>query len=154
MIITVIGGGKMGLPLACRLTTRADAVIVCDINQDVVDKINTGVCTIEEPGLATLLTDAVTHGRLRATVSTTKAVSASDVVVVIVPALLDSQNRVDLSALESVATQIGEGLVQEFWFPLRRQFRWALRVTGCVRCWKARVSALVLISIWHSLRNE
>jgi nucleotide sugar dehydrogenase len=110
MIITVIGGGKMGLPLACRLSTRADAVIVCDINQDVVDKINAGVCTIEEPGLANLLTDAVTHGRLRATVSTTKAVSASDAVVVIVPALLDSHNRVDLLALESVATQIGEGL--------------------------------------------
>lgn len=110
MIITVIGGGKMGLPLACRLTTQADAVIVCDINQDVVSKINAGICTIEEPGLSSLLSDAVARGRLSATISLTNAVSESDAVVVIVPALLDSEHKVDLTALESVATQIGRAL--------------------------------------------
>ena len=59
MIITVIGGGKMGLPLACRFAERADSVIVCDINPTVVASINAGVCPIDEPGVPEQLATAV-----------------------------------------------------------------------------------------------
>ena len=110
MIIAVVGGGKMGLPLACKLAERAHAVTVCDINQSVVDQINAGKCVIKEPGVAELLAEAVALNRISATTTTAKAVSESDAVVAIVPALLDAHRKADLSVLESVATEIAAGL--------------------------------------------
>jgi nucleotide sugar dehydrogenase len=110
MIITVIGGGKMGLPLACRFAERADSVIVCDINPPVVASINAGVCPIDEPGVPEQLATAVAEGRLRATLDTREAVSNSDAVVVIVPALLDEHRKADLGTLEGVASEIAATL--------------------------------------------
>ena len=110
MIITVIGGGKMGLPLACRFAERAGSVTVCDINPTVVASINAGVCPIDEPGVPEQLATAVAGGRLRATLNTREAVSQSDVVLVIVPALLDANRRADLGALEGVACEIAAAL--------------------------------------------
>jgi nucleotide sugar dehydrogenase len=108
--ITVIGGGKMGLPLACRLAASSDAVIICDMNRSVVDAINAGVCPIEEPGVPEELARAVAQHRIRATTATTEAVSRSSAVLVIVPALLDARYHADLRALECVATEIAAGL--------------------------------------------
>jgi nucleotide sugar dehydrogenase len=110
MTITVIGGGKMGLPLACRLAQRADAVIVCDINPSVVAAINAGVCPIEEPGVPEELALAVAQERLRATTATSEAVAQSGTVLVIVPALLDTGYKAHLRTLEGVATEIAAGL--------------------------------------------
>jgi nucleotide sugar dehydrogenase len=110
MTITVIGGGKMGLPLACRFADRADSVIVCDINPKVVASINASVCPIDEPGVPEQLARAVSKRRLHATRDTSQAVSQSNVVLVIVPALLDADRRADLRALESVACDIAAGL--------------------------------------------
>ena len=43
MRVVVIGGGKMGLPLACQLAHNHADVTVCDINPRTVDGINRGV---------------------------------------------------------------------------------------------------------------
>ena len=110
MTITVVGGGKMGLPLACRFAERADSVIVCDINPAVVASINAGVCPIDEPGVPEQLAAAVAERRISATWDTRQAVSQSDVVLVIVPALLDTHQRADLRALEDVACEVAAGL--------------------------------------------
>ena len=61
MRITVVGGGKMGLPLACRFAERAGLVTVCDINPAVVASINAGVCPIDEPGVPEQLATAVSR---------------------------------------------------------------------------------------------
>src|SRR5579862_2920899 len=42
LFITVVGAGKMGLPLACQFAHRGAKVTVCDIRQDVVEAINAG----------------------------------------------------------------------------------------------------------------
>ena len=42
MKVTVVGGGKMGLPLACQFASRGADVTVCDINRRVVEAVNRG----------------------------------------------------------------------------------------------------------------
>ncbi|MGJ0483996.1 MAG: nucleotide sugar dehydrogenase [Methylomicrobium sp.] len=110
MKITVVGGGRMGLPLACIFSKYGASVTVCDINPELVKKIDAGKCPYEEPGLADLMEDLHKNGRLSATTDTTKASSASDVIVVIVPAHLTPDREIDFSILQQASTEIGKGL--------------------------------------------
>lgn len=110
MNITVIGAGKMGLPLACQFAHNGATVIICDIRADLIADINRGTCPIDEPGVADLLAEAVADGRLTATMDVSAAVRKSSVVVVIVPVLLTPERDADLSAIESVSHQIAQGL--------------------------------------------
>ncbi len=110
MRIAVIGAGKMGLPLAAFMASRDLTVAVCDINENLVDEINSGSCPIEEPGLPEILETTVANGNLVATTETVEAVCQAEVVVVIVPALIDDEYDIDLSVLESVTEQLAEAL--------------------------------------------
>ena len=111
--ICVIGLGKMGLPVAALFAARGSTVVGADINAQVVEAINAGACPIDnEPGLAEMISESVAAGRLRATTDTPAAVAASDVVVVLVPLLVDPQNRYEptYKALESAMEGIGKGI--------------------------------------------
>lgn len=110
MRISVVGGGRMGLPLACVFGRNGATVTVCDINSTLVDSINAGVCVYEEPGLAELIAELHTAGRLSATCDTAEAASRSDAIVVIVPAHLTDERDIDLSVLRSASQEIGRGL--------------------------------------------
>jgi nucleotide sugar dehydrogenase len=110
MIVSVIGAGKMGLPLACQFAARGATVYACDVNAELVDAINRGENPIDEPGVGELLSSAVSDGRLVATTDTVDAVRKSDVVVVITPAILTEGYHADLRILESVTEQIAQGL--------------------------------------------
>lgn len=110
MKVTVIGAGKMGLPLACQFANQGASVVVCDIRKSVVETINQGICPIDEPGVPELLKEAVANGTLYASTDTTAAVAQSQVIVVIVPVLLTSDLDAELSIIESVSRQIAEGL--------------------------------------------
>src|SRR5947208_3048428 len=110
MRVTVVGAGKMGLPLACQLASRGARVIVCDVNRQAVDAIRAGKCLIDEPHLAELLAENVSAGRLRATTDTAAAVSESEVIVVIVPALLTDRQTVDLSLIAAATRDVAKGL--------------------------------------------
>jgi nucleotide sugar dehydrogenase len=101
--VSVIGAGKMGLPVACVFASRGAHVIVCDVNQRVVDEINKGISPIDEPGVPELLSETVTSGALRATTDTTSAAAISDVVVILVPVLLTPDRQADLAIIEGVA---------------------------------------------------
>jgi nucleotide sugar dehydrogenase len=110
MKVAVIGAGKMGLPLACRFAELGADVLACDLRSAVIDEINAGRCPIDEVGVPELLSAAVAAGRLRGTTDTLAAVRESEVVVVIVPALLTPDRDVDMSALVSVSAQIARVL--------------------------------------------
>ena len=96
----------MGLPIACQFARKGAEVIACDVRQDAVDALNRGECTIDEPGVPEVLAEMVAVGRFSATTDTEAAVRSSDVVVIIVPALLLEDNRADLGILESVTRQV------------------------------------------------
>jgi nucleotide sugar dehydrogenase len=108
--VSVIGAGKMGLPLACQFARRGANVWACDVRQDLVDQINAGKCPIDEPGLETLVPELVKSGRLQATTDTPSAVHESEVVVVIVPVLLTPDLDADTSLIEAVSRQIASSM--------------------------------------------
>ncbi len=88
--MTVVGAGKMGLPLAAQFASHGWSVIAVDVNEAVVASINDGRAHVdEEPGLAELVAAAAADGRLRATTDARAAARVSDVIVLIVPVMLD-----------------------------------------------------------------
>jgi nucleotide sugar dehydrogenase len=110
MKITVVGGGRMGLPLACMFAKYGASVIVSDINQALVNSIRAGVCPYDEPGLPALMDGLHKAGRLSATTDTAKSSSESGVIIVIVPAHLTSERDIDFSILQNASVEIGKGL--------------------------------------------
>jgi nucleotide sugar dehydrogenase len=110
MKIAVIGAGKMGLPLACQFAHMGGEVISCDVNPMVVQAINACQCPFEEPGLAELLHEVASARRLSATTDIPRAVSESDLAVVIVPALLTPERDIDATAIRAVCRDIAKAL--------------------------------------------
>ncbi len=110
MRITVVGGGRMGLPLACMFGKRGAHVTVADINPSLVAVIRTGECPYEEPGLPELMRGLHAAGRLDATTDTAAAASGSDAVVIIVPAHLTPDRDIDLHILQAASADVGRGL--------------------------------------------
>jgi nucleotide sugar dehydrogenase len=110
MNVSVIGAGKMGLPLAAHMASRLLHVTACDINSDLVACVNRGESPIDEPGLPELIRGTVASGHLRATVDTAAAIATSDVVVVIVPAKIDETCHIDLSIMKAVTEQIAKSM--------------------------------------------
>ncbi len=110
MRITVVGGGRMGLPLACVFAKHGATVTVADVNPNIVAQICAGVSPYEEPGLAELMRDLHESGRLGATTDTQNAVAESVAVVVIVPAHLTPEREIDYSVLASASADIGAGI--------------------------------------------
>ena len=109
--IAVVGLGKIGLPLAAQFAGRGQRVIGCDINPAVVAAVNAGECPIvEEPGLEERVNATVAAGCLTATTDTAAAVRQSNVVVIIVPLLVDEAHAVDYSAVDAATRAVAQGL--------------------------------------------
>jgi nucleotide sugar dehydrogenase len=108
--VSVIGVGKMGLPIAAWIASQGAKVYACDQNPAVVKAIQAGRTNVEEPGVRELLTEVLAAGRLLATSDTAKAVVDSEVVIVIVPAVLTAEREADLRNLEAASRDIAQGL--------------------------------------------
>lgn len=110
MKITVVGGGRMGLPLACVFGKHGAFVTVADIDASLVEAIKAGNCPYEEPGLAELMQELHKGSRLDATTDTSTAAAASDAVVIIVPAHLTRDREIDFGILRAASADVGAGL--------------------------------------------
>ena len=111
--VAVIGAGKMGLPLCAQYASHGWTVIAVDVQQAVVDAINAGESHVaEEPGLAELVQSAHAEGRLRATTDGAAAAREADVVVLIVPVMLDDEQRPDYRYMDSAVASIAPGVHQ------------------------------------------
>jgi len=110
--VTVVGLGKIGLPLAAVFANSGHFnVIGADVNEKVVETVNKGISHIQnEPGLDQLLHAAWKAGTLRATTNTAKAVSQSDIVVVIVPVLVDEKGNINYKYIDAAVEDIGKGI--------------------------------------------
>lgn len=110
----MVGLGKIGLPLAAQYASSGFSVIGCDIAPQVVAAVNAGCSPIkDEPGLSEAVAEHVATGRLQATTDTTLAVSQSDVVVVIVPLLVDANRRPGFQSIDAATLAIARGLRRE-----------------------------------------
>ncbi|HSO29893.1 MAG TPA: nucleotide sugar dehydrogenase [Candidatus Sulfomarinibacteraceae bacterium] len=109
--VAVVGAGKMGLPLAAQFAGHGWNVIAVDVQEPVVAAINEGRSHIgEEPGVAELVASAHAAGRLRATTDGAAAARAADVVVLIVPVMLDAAHQPDYRYMDSAVASIGPGV--------------------------------------------
>lgn len=110
MNITVVGGGRMGLPLAATFGKHGAHVTVADVDASLVQALREGRCPYDEPGLPDLVRRLRDSGRLDATTDTAQAASRSDAVVIIVPAHLTPEREIDFSVLKAASAQVGKGL--------------------------------------------
>jgi len=109
--VALVGAGKMGLPLAAQFASHGWQVTAVDVNEAVVAAINDGHSHVaEEPGLVEAVAEAHAAGRLHATTDGTAAAQAADVVVIIVPVMLDERHQPDYRYMDAAAVAIGPGL--------------------------------------------
>ena len=109
--VTVVGLGKIGLPLAVQFADAGFDVLGADIDPRVVDLVNAGEPPFPgEHDLDRRLAAARARGRLTATTGTAEAVSRSAVVVVVVPLVVDEHARPDFSIVDAATRDVAAGL--------------------------------------------
>ncbi|PZS00917.1 MAG: nucleotide sugar dehydrogenase [Candidatus Chloroheliales bacterium] len=109
--VTVVGLGKIGMPLAAQYASRGLAVHGADVNPDVVAMVNAGKSpVIEEAGLEEAVAKARQAEMLDATTDTALAVSQSNVVVLVVPLMVDRNKQIDYRIVDSASADVARGL--------------------------------------------
>jgi nucleotide sugar dehydrogenase len=109
--VAVVGAGKVGLPLCAQFGSHGWRVIAVDVQESVVTAINQGRSHIvQEPALAELVALIHGEGRLRATTDGAGAATEADVVVLIVPVLLDDNSEPDYRQMDAAVAAIAPGL--------------------------------------------
>jgi nucleotide sugar dehydrogenase len=112
--IAVVGLGHIGLPLAVQYASRGHEVVGCDIAQRIVDAIERGVSPHDdEQALVERVPQLVEAGRLRATTDTAQGVRDAEVVVVIVPVVVDDAREIDFGPIDAATQDIARGLQRD-----------------------------------------
>ncbi|MGH2418058.1 MAG: NAD(P)-binding domain-containing protein [Candidatus Limnocylindria bacterium] len=111
MNIAVVGLGHIGMPLAVQYASRGHRVIGCDVDAAIVDAINGGASPHDdEPALAERVPGLVADGRLRAATDDADGVRQAEVVVVIVPVVVDGAREIDFGPIDAATRDIARGL--------------------------------------------
>jgi nucleotide sugar dehydrogenase len=111
MNVTVVGLGKIGLPLAVQFAKKNSKVFGADINPETVKMVNNGIEPFPgEDKLQEFLTKVIADGTLVASTNTTECVSFSDVIIVVVPLFVNEKAEPDFRALDSATIDIAKGL--------------------------------------------
>ena len=109
--VTVVGLGKIGLPLAVQMAGKGFRVHGADLSPRVTGLVAGGLVPFPgEPGLAERLGEVVAAGLLTATTDTTGAVAKSDVTIVLVPLITDAAGQPDYSAIDAATAAVAAGL--------------------------------------------
>ncbi|WP_022871604.1 nucleotide sugar dehydrogenase [Yaniella halotolerans] len=112
--VSVIGLGKIGLPLAVQFASKGHQVTGVDINQNTVDTINEGKEPF--PGEAYLqekLQHVINDGKLSATTSYQKAIPNSEVVVIVVPLFVDTEGVPDFAWMDTATQELARHLTKQ-----------------------------------------
>lgn len=100
--ISIIGLGYIGLPTSAVLASRKIEVIGVDVNEQVVDTINSGKIHIIEPELDILVHAVVTEGFFRATTIP----EVADAFIIAVPTPFQENYHADLTYVKDVCLAI------------------------------------------------
>ena len=105
--ICVIGIGRIGLPTALSFANSGLQTVGVDINDKLVEMINSGNFPLnDEPGYDIIFDKVVHENKFRATTNFGEGVNSSDVIVLSLPTPMDEKNVPDYSALLSVAKKL------------------------------------------------
>ena len=108
--VSVVGCGRMGLPHACLFADAGFKVICVDKNPKTLEALASGRSPFEEPGLEKKISKHFREGRFTVTSDSAYAASKSDVIVLVVPTLIDEGLRPDYSYIEKACEELGKGL--------------------------------------------
>jgi len=108
--LCVVGCGRIGLPTACLFAEAGFRVIGVDAAPNVVSILRKGKAPFVETGVNELVKRYVKSGRLTATTDTKKATSESDIIMFIVPTVIDEKKKPDYSYVEKSCKDVGLGL--------------------------------------------
>ena len=107
--VCVIGVGRIGLPTALSFAKSGLETIGVDINEDLVQKINSRIFPLkDEPGYEEIFNDAIKNKMFSATTKIEDAVPNSDLILLSLPTPMDGNNIPDYSSLRSVGTKLSE----------------------------------------------
>lgn len=106
--ISVVGLGKLGLPLAACFAGKGFSVIGLDEDSSKVKAVNEGISLIYEPGLQDII--RASQSRLRATQDYVEAVIDSDVTFILVPTPSGKDDTFSLQYVIGVVEQVGEAI--------------------------------------------
>ncbi|MCS7479120.1 nucleotide sugar dehydrogenase [Umezawaea endophytica] len=110
--VTVIGLGKIGLPLAVLIAESGRTTYGVDIQQSVIDAVGLGQTILpDEPDLPDRLQAVVRARQLLPTLDLDSAVGASEVVVVIIPLVVDENGTPLFESLDSTTERISHALL-------------------------------------------
>lgn len=108
LAISMIGLGKLGLPIAACIAAKGIPVIGMDTDPGRVAEVNNRISSICEPGLTELLQSAGSN--LTATTDIWQAVKSSNISIVIVPTPSQEDHTFSLKYTNVVCEQIGTAL--------------------------------------------
>jgi nucleotide sugar dehydrogenase len=105
--ICVIGIGRIGLPTALSFANSGLTTIGVDINEQLVEMINSGNFPLkDEPGYDVIFNKVINQKKFRATTNFSEGVNSSDVIILSLPTPMDVKNIPDYTALLSVAKKL------------------------------------------------
>ncbi len=109
MRVCVIGIGRIGLPTALSFAKSGLETIGVDINENLVDTINSGKFPLkDEPGYDLIFDEVIKNKKFSATTDISKAVPTCNLILLSLPTPMDENNIPDYSALRNVGTQLAK----------------------------------------------
>ena len=106
-VIAVVGVGYVGLTTGACLSLLGHTVVCGDVDQEKINRLRKGEISIVEKGLAEIVNEGITSGRLEFVVGATEVGERSDIVFLCVPTPEDRDGSADLSFIEAASAEIG-----------------------------------------------
>ena len=107
--VCVIGIGRIGLPTALSFAKSGLQTIGVDINEKLVENINSGKFPLkDEPGYDEIFDSVLKTKKFSATTKIEDAVSNSDLILLSLPTPMDENNIPDYSALRTVSSKLSD----------------------------------------------
>jgi len=100
--ICILGMGYIGLPTACMMANNGFSVLGIDVNDEIINKLNSGHLHIEEPDLEEVFKKAFYEKKL----SVSKQVEKCDVYIIAVPTPVKKNNKAELKYVVEAAEMI------------------------------------------------
>lgn len=108
MNIAVVGTGYVGLVTGTCFAETGNHVTCVDIDKKKVEKLQSGIVTIYEPGLETIFERNIKQGRLLFTTDLAEAVKEAEIIFLALPTPPGEDGSADLSYIMGVAEDLSK----------------------------------------------
>ena len=105
--VCVVGIGRIGLPTALSFAKSGLDTIGVDINETLVDNVNSGIFPLkDEPGYEEIFHEVIDSKKFSATTKIEDVIPKSDLILLSLPTPMDENNIPDYSALTTVGKKL------------------------------------------------